>query len=207
MRLALRVRDLVLTSWATDRETVAKVLPFGLEPAPVGSEYLVSLVALAYEGGRVGPVPVPPFSQLNIRTYVAFRDEPAVFFLRAYVTPIGMGGILFGAPYRSARIRVRGDCVEAPALGVSLKFETGEPAEPAELARLGRHELGLFEAAGLRGFRVQRGAAEWQRAVALGTPRADVLLALGFDVARPSSIFHARHASFETEVPPRRLDS
>jgi hypothetical protein len=204
VRLALRVRDLVLASWATDRETVAKVLPFELEPAPVASEYLVSLVALAYEGGRVGRVPVPPFSQLNIRTYVASGDEPAVFFLRAYVTPIGMGGILFGAPYRPARIRVRGDCVEAPALGVSLQFETGEPAEPGEF---GRHELGLFEAAGLRGFRVQRGAAEWRRAVALGIPRADALLALGFDVARPSSIFHARHASFDTEVPPRRLDS
>jgi hypothetical protein len=204
MRLILRVRDLVIASWKTDLETLAGVLPFGLEPALVAGDPLLSLVALRYGGGRLGRAPVLPFSQLNIRTYVTFDDEPAVFFLRAYVTPVGMGGIAFGAPYRPARIRVRGDVVEAPSLGVLLPFETRGPAEPGEL---GRHELGLFEAAGLRGFRVRRGAAEWRRAVPLGNSRMDLLLALGFDVTRPVSIFHTRDTSFEADVPPRRLDS
>ena len=202
VRLRLQVRDLVLASWATDRETVAKVLPFGLEPGTVGDAYLVSVVALAYDGGRLGGISVPRFSQLNVRVYVVFEDEPAVFFLRAYVTALGMGGVFFGAPYRPARIRVRDDGVEAPSLGVSLAFRTGEHAEPGEL---GRHELGLFEAAGLRGFRVHRGLADWRRAGSLHTARADLLLALGFEVGEPASIFHARRASFETEVPPRRL--
>ncbi|MDQ3994796.1 MAG: DUF2071 domain-containing protein [Actinomycetota bacterium] len=204
MRLALHVRDLVLVSWKTDRESVARVLPVGLEPATVAGDYLVSLVALAYDGGQLGWSRVPPFSQLNVRTYVTFGNEPAVFFLRAHVTPVGMVGIVFGAPYRPARIAVRSDAIEAPGLGVSVRFRALEPAEPGELAR---HELGLFEAAGLRGFRVRRGAAEWQRAVPLGPARADVVLAVGFDAGAEPSVLHAREASFETEVPPRRVDT
>lgn len=202
MRLRLDVRDLVLASWRVERESVARTLPPGLEPVDVDGEQLASLVAFRCVGGRLGRLPVPPFSQLNVRTYVRFRGEPAVFFLRAHVTWAGMGGALFGAPYRPTRLGVGPGRVRARGIGVDVRYATEGPGEPAALAR---HELGLFEAAGVRSFRIRRGAADWFRARPVERPRADVLLALGFDVREPASLFSAPHASFETDVPPRRI--
>jgi hypothetical protein len=202
MRLSLRVRDLLLASWKAKRESVSRLLYPGLEPATVDGEYLVSIVALTNAGGRIGRVPVLPFSQLNVRTYVSYRGEPAVYFLRTYVSWAGMGAAFFGAPHRPARLRFEQGRAEAPGIGLALRYRLGEPGVPGEL---GRHELGLFEAAGLRGFRIRRGPADWVRAAPVEEPRADVLLALGFEVTEAPTLFHAAHTSFETDVPPRRL--
>ena len=200
MRLRLSVRQLVVASWPVAPEAVRRAVPAGLEPAPVDGECLASVVAVRFAGGRLGRVPVPPFSQLNLRTYVKADGEPAVLFLRSYVTPGGLPGILLGAPFRAARIRVREGSVRAPAAGVSLAFRVGGEADPGEL---GRHELGLYEAAGLKRFRVERGPAEWRSAEPAGEPRADGLFALGLDVAGPPRIAVAGETWFETDVPPR----
>jgi hypothetical protein len=202
--LSARVRDLLLASWETDAERVARALPGGLEPAAVDGRHLVTLAAFRWEGGRLGRVPVPPFTQLNVRVYVEWAGEPAVFFLTARVTPPGLGGALFGAPYRPARLRVRPGLVAAPGLGVSLSYEPRDP-DPAGPGALARHELGLFEAAGLRGFRIRRAPADWQEAEPTGAIRADPLLALGFELDRPPSLLCAARTSFEVELPPRRL--
>ena len=202
MRLALRVRSLLIASWTTNPESVERALYPGLEPAAVGGEYLVSLVALRYGGGRLGAVGVPAFSQLNARTYVTYRGEPAVFFLRAYVTLPGMGGAFFGAPYRPARLRFEPGRAEAPGLGLAIRYQLSSPGEPGEL---GRHELGLFEAAGLRAFRIRRAPATWMRAEPETPARADVLLGLGFEPDGKPSLFHSADAGFETDVPPRRV--
>ena len=202
MRLSLRVRDVALASWTTDRGSVARAVPAGLEPAAVDRAYLVSLVALRISGGRLGPFPVLPFSQLNVHTYVHFRGERAVFFLRSYVTPSALGGALFAAPLRPARLRFRPGTVEAPGPGVSLRYRLGDPAEPAELVR---QELGLFEAAGVRSFRIRRGPGEWTRAEPVGGPRVDVVLALGFELTGEPSVFYAGGTSLETELPPERV--
>ena len=201
MRLVLRVRHLVLASWKTDRESVERALYPGLVPAPVDGDYLVSLLALRFAGGRLGRVPVPAFSQLNVRTYVAYRGEPAVFFLRAYVTAAGMGGAFFGAPFRPARLAFEEGRAESGALGLSIRYRPVGPGEPGEL---GRDELGLFEAAGLRAFRIRRDPASWARAELAEPARADVLLSHGFDVARNPALFYSADTSFETDVPPRR---
>ena len=202
MELSLRVRTLVIATWPADRDEVARAIHPELEPADVDGAFRVSLVALRYDGGRVGPIGVPPFSQLNVRTYVSYRGEPAVYFLRAYVTPPGMGAAFFGAPYRPARLRFSGRRVDAPGLGLSLAYELGVPSHPAAL---GRHELGLFEAAGLRAFRIRRGVAEWRVGRLTETPRADVLLAHGFRAAVEPSLLYAESTSFEADVPPRRV--
>jgi hypothetical protein len=202
VRLSLRVRDLVVASWPTDAQTVAAVVYPGLEPLAVDGEHLVSLVGVRFAGGRLGRAPVPPFAQLNARTYVRSPDGPGVFFLRSYVTPGGLGGILFGAPLRVARVRVEPGRVAMGGAGVDVRFRVTAPAEPGEI---GRHELGLFEAAGLRAFRIERGAAEWRGAEPEGEPRADVLLALGFEVRGRPRIFYVSGASFETELPPRKI--
>lgn len=200
MRLELELRDLVLASWPVPEEDVARAVYPGLEPAEVDGRTVVSLAAIRFAGGRLGRLPVPPFSQLNVRTYVVFEDRLAVFFLRSYVTPGGIGGVLFGAPFRAARIRVTPGLVDVPGAGVRIRFAPGEPVEPGEL---GRHEVGLFEAAGLRAFRIEREPAVWRRAELAGEPRVDALLALGFDVGRPDSLRYATGGAFALALPPR----
>jgi hypothetical protein len=113
-----------------------------------------------------------------------------------------MGGALFGFPVRLARARVREGVLAAPGFGISLRYERRGAAEPSEL---GSHELGVFEAAGLRELRIRRGEAEWERGEAVGPVQADPLLALGFAVEGPPEIRYAPHATFEAELPPRRV--
>jgi hypothetical protein len=203
VQATLRVRDLVIASWETSRESVRNVLPAGLEPTEVDGRLLVSLVAFRVRGGRLGRIPILPFTQLNVRTYVTWKEEPAVFFVGTRVTAGGLPGRVLGAPSRQARLRVSGGSVRAAGLGVSLRFRVGGSADPGPL---GRHELGLFEQDGLRAFRIQRGEAEWRRAEVIEPARADLLVALGLEpLGEPKLLFTAR-ASFETEVPPRRVE-
>jgi hypothetical protein len=201
MRLRLEIRDLLLASWETDRESVRTSLPPELEPADIEGRFLVTAVCLRARGGRLGRLPVPPFSQLNVRTYCTWEGEPAVFFVRAHVTPLGMFGALVGAPYRPSLLRLREGFASAPGLGFSLRYELRGEAEPG---LLGRHELGIFEAAGLRAFRIQRGPASWHAAEPVGEVVSDVLLALGFDVRGAPELVYAPETSFETDVPARR---
>jgi uncharacterized protein YqjF (DUF2071 family) len=200
--LSLRVRDLLLASWEADPERIAERLPPGVRPAAVDGRHLVSIAALRYGGGRLGRLPVPPFSQLNVRTYVEHDGEPAVLFLLARVSAPGMLGAVLGAPYRPARLRFAPGRAEAPGLGVRLAYEPRAPAEPTPLTE---HLLGLFEAAGLRAFRIRRGPAAWREADLVAPPRADPLLALGFELSTPPSLLYAESADFEAEVPARRV--
>ncbi|MGI8606320.1 MAG: DUF2071 domain-containing protein [Gaiellaceae bacterium] len=204
MRLRLEIRDLLLASWETDRKSVGMTLPPALEPAEVEGRFLVTAVCMRARGGRLGRVPVPPFSQLNVRTYCSWEGEPAVFFVRAHVTPLGMGGALLGAPYRPSLLRLRRGFARAPGLGFSLRYELGDEAEPG---LLGRHELGIFEAGGLRAFRVRRGPASWRAGEEIGEGLTDVLLALGFDVHGVPDLLYAPETSFEMDVPARRLET
>jgi hypothetical protein len=202
VRATLHVRDLVIASWETGRESVRKTLPAGLEPAEVDGRFLVSIVAFHVQRGRLGRLPVLPFAQLNVRSYVTWKREAAVFFVGARVTAGGLPGRLLGAPYRQARLRVGPGRVRAPGLGVSLRFRPGEAADPGAL---GRHELGLFENGGLRALRIHRGDADWRRAEAIEPCRADFLVALGLEPRGESELVYADRASFEAEVPPRRV--
>jgi hypothetical protein len=200
--LRATVRDLVLASWETDAEHVARTLPAGLEPATVDGRHLVTIAALRWTGGRLGLLPVLPFSQLNVRVYARRGGETAVVFLALRVTLPGMAGALLGAPVRPARARVREGAVTAGGFGVELRYERRGPAGESEL---GAHGLGLLEAAGLREFRVRRGETAWERAEATGQARAEPLLALGFALEGPPELRYARRASFEAELPPRRV--
>lgn len=202
MLLRHSVRDLLLASWEAEPDQVGALLPPGLAPAPVDGRHLVTIAALRWRRGRLAGLPVPPFSQVNVRAYVRHGEETGVFFTALRVTPPGLGGALFGFPVRPARLRVRQHLVEAPGIGVRIVFERSGPAEPSEL---GQHELGLFEAAGIRAFRIRRGAVAWERAEPLGPVRADPLRALGFSLERPPTLLYAERATFEVELPPRRL--
>jgi hypothetical protein len=200
--LSLAVRDLLIASWETNEEAVARVLPSGLEPAEIDGQHLVSIVTYRVQNGRLGRLPVPRFSQLNVRVYTHHKNEPAVFFVSTRVTPFGMGGAFFGAPYRPARLRFRRGRADAPGLGISIRYLTAGPGHPQAL---GGHELGIFEAAGLRTFRIRRGEALWEDAVPTEPARFELLLALGFDVRGDPALMYAERASFEAQLPPRKL--
>jgi hypothetical protein len=202
VQATLRARDLVIASWETSRESVRNALPAGLEPTEVDGRLLVSIVAFHVQGGRLGRLPILPFAQLNVRTYVNWRMEPAVFFVGTRVTTGGVLGRALGAPYRQARLRVREGSVRADGLGVSLQFRVAGPADPGPL---GRHEVGLFENGGLRAFRIQRGDAEWRRAEVIEPARVDFLVALGLEPRGEPELLYAARASFETKVPPERV--
>lgn len=204
MRLSLAVRHLVHASWEVDRESVARAVPPGLEPAEIAGRHLVSLFALRAHGSRFERLPVPRFSQLKVGTHVLFGDERAVFFLRGHVTPAGLGAAVFGLPYTPARLRVRKGLVAAPGLGVALGYEPGPARHPGELERA---ELGLMESGGLRAFRIRRIDVSWADATPRDRPRADPLLALGFDVDWPASVLYSESSLLEIELPPRRVSS
>ena len=162
----------------------------------------MTIAALRWDGGRLGYLPVPHFNQVNVRAYARHRNETAVVFLALRVSPLGMGGALLGFPVRPSRARVREGLVAAKGFGVDFRYERRGPVAPGEL---GSHEVGLFEAAGLRELRVRRGEASWERAEVVGEVRADPLLALGFSVSDPPELLYAARASFESELPPRRI--
>jgi hypothetical protein len=200
MRATLRVRDLVIASWEADVEQVREALPAQLEPRALDGRFLVSLVGFHVTGGRLGRLPLLPFTQLNARTYVSWRDESAVFFLASRVTAGGLPGRLLGAPYRQARLRVREGVLRAPGLGVSLRFGLGEEIDPGSL---GRHELGLVENDGLRSFRIRRGAAAWRRGELSEPARADFLVALGLEPRGDPELVSTARTVFEASLPER----
>lgn len=207
MQLAVSIRNLVVVSWDVDPERVLIDLPPGLAPAPAeDGGGLVSLVAFVNEQVRLGDASAPSFAQLNVRTYVSGDRGPGAFVLSFRVTPPGMGGAAFGAPYRPARIRVRDGSVAARGLGVSLGYRrTGEPADPG--FRTGpdaTHETGYFEAAGTRRFHAEHEPIAWERVELAGELRVDPVLALGFDLAEPRSAVYADGVSARFELPPEK---
>lgn len=191
------MRDLLIASWDTELEPLRAALPDDVEPLALDGRFRVSLVAFHVTGGRLGKLPLLPFSQLNARTYVSWKDEPAVFFLGSRVTAGGLPGRLLGAPYRQARLRVREGLLHAPGLGVSLRFRVGAMADPGSL---GRHELGLVEDDGLRGLRIRRGEAEWRRGEISEPARADFLVALGLEPRGEPELVCTARTAFETTL-------
>jgi hypothetical protein len=198
VQASLRVRDLLVASWETDRESLEKAVPHTLELVPADGRFLVSLVGFRVEGGRIGRLPVLPYAQLNVRTQVRWRDEHAVFFIAARVTSAGLPGVLLGAPFRYGRLRIREGVVRAPGRGVSLNYRSGAAADPGRLP-----EIGLYDNDGLREFRVSRGETVWQQAELVEPARVDFLVALGFHPRGEPELLSAPRTSFAFELPKR----
>jgi len=199
MRLTVNIHHMLVASWRVGAEDVARVLPPGLEPAETNGGHVVSAVFLRYSHGHLGLLPAPPFAGLNIRVYTSWEGERAAYFLDARVTPPGKLAALF-LPVRTAHLRVgRG---RAEGLGLDFRYEVDGPADPGDLGRL---ELGLFPAAGLKLLRVRRGPADWRRATLLEPARIDPILALGFDVREPIELLYVAEASLEADLPPHRV--
>ena len=195
MRVSLRTRDLAVVSWPIARGDAVRLLPEGLEPATVDGRYLISLVAMRHEGAL-------RYRQLNIRTYVEHEGEEAVYFLVTRVTLPGLVGVLMGAPFAPSRIAVERGLIEAPGLGVSLRYRVGDETDPGPI---GRHELGIFGRARLRTIRIRRGPAVWHRAELEGAMRVDPLVVYGFQSDDPADVLYSEHALLELEGRPSPL--
>ncbi len=208
MLLTFTARDLVLASWSVPVATVDRMLPKGLEPAIVdGENALVSIAAFRNSRVRTNGHRTPGYSQLNVRTYVTREGEPAVYFLSMRVTALGLGGIFFGAPFRSASINVREGAVTAKGLGVSLRYRPrAEPLEVPVLdtVQLGGHDVGYFLSAGLRRIVAEHEPFRWVPVELAGSPRLDPLLAFGFDVGAPVSLLYAKETGFKVKLPPEK---
>ncbi len=136
--LRSRARNLVLASWETDADSVARALPGRLEPATVDGRHLVTIAALRWAGGRLGILPVPRFSQINVRLYARHGVETAVVFVGIRVTTLGMGGALLGMPVRP-RARACAREPSRPAARASVSTPLRAPrAGRAQRARLPR---------------------------------------------------------------------
>jgi hypothetical protein len=200
VRLSLQIRDLVVASWRIERTQAQALLPPELEPAPVDGDHLVSLVGMRYEAVRTGRLRLPGFAQINVRTYAMHAGEPAVYFLLSRVTLPGLPAALLGVPYGLARISVGRGRVDAPGLGVSLRYRVEDVVESGPL---GLHETGLFGRGRLRVVKVHRSPAVWHRAVPEGPARADPILAYGLDLASRPSVIYSESARFELDAPLR----
>ena len=171
-------------------------MPRGLEPSAVDGRYLISVVAMRH-AGRLR------YGQVNIRTYVEHAGEQAVYFLITRVTAPGLLGVLMGAPFAPARISVARGAVDAPGLGIALRYEIGEETDAGPL---GRHELGIYGKSRLKAFRIRREPAVWRRAALDEPVRADPLVVYGLaPEAHAADVLYADAALLELESRPERL--
>jgi hypothetical protein len=195
VRLSFRTRDLVVVSWPITREDAERLVPPALEPAAVDGRYLISVVAMCHEGR-------PRYGQINIRTYVEHEDEQAVYFLVTRVTLPGLVGVLMGAPFAPARISVGRGFVQAPGLGISLRYEVGESCEPGPM---GRHEVGIYGRSRLRAIRIHRAPAVWQRGRLVEPLRVDPVVGYGLDADAHGDVLYTDGALLELEGRPNSL--
>lgn len=195
MRVSFRTRDLAVVSWPIPREDAERLLPPTLEPSAVAGQYLISVVAMRHEGRL-------RYGQINIRTYVEHEGEQAVYFLVTRVTVPGLVGVLMGAPFAPSRISVARGVVEAPGLGISMRYDVGEEADPGPI---GRHELGIYGRSRLRTIRICRGPAVWHRAALASPLRVDPLAVYGLDIGENADVLYCDSAVLELEGRPSTL--
>lgn len=108
-----RWTDVAMIHWRVPADTIAGLVPDGLEPDVHDGSAWASLVPFRMEQLTLPPVPALPvtgtFPETNVRTYVRGPRGPAVWFLsldvpRAFMPPTARG--LFGVPYAWSRMRI-----------------------------------------------------------------------------------------------------
>jgi len=117
--LTARWSNLVLLTFEAAEPLVRGHLPPGVAPDRWNGATHVSLVALQLSDIRVLGWRVPGFAahpQVNFRTYVRYRGEPGVCFLRQLVPSrliAAVGRWRYGEPFRAMPVRSRVAAVDA----------------------------------------------------------------------------------------------
>ena len=104
-------RDVLFLHWPAAREKLAEQLPSGLELDTYYGEGWVSFVGFRLQDVRLRGWPALPFCsqmlELNFRTYVRHRGEPAIYFLTMHADHrwmIAAARLLTPLPYELARL-------------------------------------------------------------------------------------------------------
>jgi hypothetical protein len=206
------LRHLAVLTWEADPAGVAARLPAALEPQLADGRALVSVVGLRSEQTRVGPVLLPPYAQVNVRTYVvpSGGGEPGIYLWFVRSGLVGSVGGWFGLPSRATLVRVRYGSVEARGAGVAFSYRALDrpPADvPALDPLLGVHDVAYFARFGnqkrLGRFVGLHAPIDWREAAVQGPLRLDPLLALGFGAGEPRWALYADRVAFGTQFPPR----
>ena len=204
MRLRQPIHDLLLAVWRADAEDVASRIPDGFEPTVVDGRVPVAVACCRNRLARLGVLPVPPYAEVDLRTFVLDRDvAPAVFVFEFFVPPVGLAARPFGVPVQVARLRVSRGGVSAPGLGVSAEYAAGEPAE---LGDLGPALANPTSAYWVKNGRLRRMAggyegASWRRAELRPGARFGPAERLGLDPGRPDLALYAERAQLRATLP------
>jgi hypothetical protein len=144
-------RDALFLHWRVDAEAMRRIIPAELDLDLWDAEAWISIVAFRITGARLRGTPpfaaLPPFDEINVRTYVRDNEKHGVWFLSLDATnPLAVqaGRTGLHLPYLNARIdsayngttctyrsnriaRTRNICFEADAhdarLDVSARVE------------------------------------------------------------------------------------
>jgi Uncharacterized conserved protein (COG2071) len=206
VRLRQPIHDLLLALWRVEAGDVGSRLPNGFEPTLVDGRALVAVACFRNRLARLGALPVPPYAEVDLRTFVRDREgAPAVFVLEFFVPPVGLAAGPFGVPVQVARIRVSRGRVSAPGLGVSAEYAVGEPAG---LGDLGPALASPASAYWLKNGRLRRMAggyegASWRRAELRPGARFGPAERVGLDAGRPDLALYAERAQLRATLPAR----
>ena len=128
--LTARWADVLLLTFQAPEDLIRRLVPAGVEPDRWNGATHVSLVALAMHDVRVRGWPIPGFSshlQVNFRTYIRYRGEPGVWFIREFVPSrllAAVAWLTFGEPFGTAPIAVR---VAEQDTTIRVSYQLGRP--------------------------------------------------------------------------------
>ena len=106
--------DLAFLHWPVDRTRLREAIPAGLELDVFEGQAWIGVVPFRMTNVAPRGIPALPFvsafAELNVRTYVVWKDKPGVFFFSldaANPLAVGAARSLFHLPYFSAMMSVQ----------------------------------------------------------------------------------------------------
>jgi hypothetical protein len=207
VRLRQPIRDVLLAVWELEPERIAAQLPEGFAPITAGGRALLAVACFRNRLSRLGVLPVPPYDEIDVRTFVVDREgASAVFVFRFFVPAVGLAAGPFGVPVEVERIRVSPGRVSAPGIEVSAEYTPGEPAELGEReAALSTHSSAYWWKRGrLRRMTGGYHGLTWRHAELADGASFGPAAPFGVDPARCDFALAADGAELRADLPARR---
>jgi uncharacterized protein len=124
-----RWSDLLFMHWPISGALIRKHVPYALELDTWNERAWVSIVAFRLDGIRQRRLPflsvADNFLELNLRTYVLHRGEPAIYFLNIHASKriaVALAKWLTPLPYVRA-------CMNLDRKDAGYRFQCGQPLE------------------------------------------------------------------------------
>jgi hypothetical protein len=209
MNLLQPISDLVLASWQLEPDELVARLPASLQPLEVDGRAHVSLASFRNRLGRLGLLPIPPYNEVDIRTYVRNEDgETGIFVFSFWVTTLGTAARPLGIPVSREPITCSQGQADAPGLDISLNYRAGGHADNlgALDAILGPHPYVYWR----HGERLRRMTGSHQRVLwhqtdLLSEPRCEPLTTYRVDASAPDLLLYSPDAELSGQLPATHL--